>query len=437
VIAAPFAPAKGSGAVARSGRPSRVVRVVRVGAAMLAALAIAIPARGALAQEITRNGALPAQDAGPDTTTVAPTPSVVDGRVMRPRLRALGPVSGVWVTIHRVASDTAGPLDSLRTGADGHFRFKYTRRGRADAVYFVSASYDGVAYFSRPLTSANVTGDDAGILVFDTTSIHFPLAVKGRHVVVSSPNVDGSREVVEAYEIANESDQTLVSPDDAHPSWTALLPPGVANIQVGESDVSPAAITAVGDRVHVTAPFAPGLKQLSFSYTLPQSSFPLHIPLEQATTVLEVLLEEPKAAARGAQLKPVQPATIERRIFQRYLGADAPAGASIEIVAPVIETAANERVYWEIAGALAALMALGLGAWYMRARGRSAARARGAVVAPIHSETERLARAIATLDAEFERAGSADLDARAAYEVRRDALKRELATALDASAGSS
>lgn len=176
----------------------------------------------------------------------APTASSVDGRVSRPRLRALAPVAGAWVTIHRVGSDSAGPIDSMLTSADGRYHFHYARTGKGDAVYFVSASYEGIAYFSRPLVSTHVGGDDAAIIVFDTTSIHFPLAIKGRHIVISSPNVNGSREIVEAYEIANESDQTLVSPDDAHPSWSAPLPAGAANVQVGESDISPAAISASG-----------------------------------------------------------------------------------------------------------------------------------------------------------------------------------------------
>ncbi|MEP7087632.1 MAG: hypothetical protein ABI884_10025 [Gemmatimonadota bacterium] len=403
-----------AGAVARSGRPSRDAWWL-----------LAIPLMFALP------GVVHAQDAD----TVPPTSATVDGRVMRPRVRALGPVGGAWVTIHRVASDSAGPIDSMRTAGDGRFHFRYMRHGRSDAVYFVSASYDGIAYFSRPLTTTRVTGDDAAIAVFDTTSIHFPLAIKGRHVIVSSPSVNGTREIVEAYEIANESDQTLVSPDDAHPTWTAPIPAGVVTLQVGESDVSAAAITASGGRVRVTAPFAPGLKQLSFSYVVPQSLFPLHIPIEEPTTVLELLLEEPRAEARGANIKPQQPATIERRIFQRYLGADAPAGSSIEVRVPVITAAANVHIYWEIAAALAALMAAGLAAWYARARSRRT----GGVSKPAIREpsaTETLARAIATLDSEFEHTATNDVAARAAYEDRRRQLKRELATSLDSGARS-
>ena len=103
---------------------------------------------------------------------------------------------------------------------------------------------------------------------------------------------------------------------------------------------------------------------------------------------------------------------------------------SIEIDVPVIHAAENVRVYWWIAGALAALMAAGLLAWYARARRRSALAAPRRV-RRASSATEALAREIATLDAEFERAGAADAAARAAYEERRRALKRELAIALD------
>jgi hypothetical protein len=363
---------------------------------------------------------------------VAPdAPSSVDGRVMRPGKRDLVPVGGVWVTLHRVGSDHAGPIDSMRVGPGGHFRFRYARTGRADAIYFASASYDGIAYFTRPLMAPVVSGDDAAIIVFDTTSAVFPLAVKGRHIVIASPRVDGSREVVEAYEIANESDRTLVSPDDAHPSWTTPLPTGVTRIQVGESDISPSAVTTAGGRVVVFAPFAPGLKQLSFSYEVPQSAFPLRIPIAGGVTVLEVLLEESKATAAGASLKRVAPAAVQGRVFQRFLASDAPAASTVEVTVPVIQPPASARLYRGIAIALATLMVAALIAW--RIRGDRARRVDAApVAAPLPDAAEALARAIASLDAEFERAGAPDAASRAAYEEERRALKHELASALDA-----
>ena len=75
-------------------------------------------------------------------------------------------------------------------------------------------------------------------------------------------------------------------------------------------------------------------------------------------------------------------------------------------------------------------MAAGLGVWYARARRRRGSRG-VAPSAAAPTATERLAREIARLDADFERAGSANEAARAAYDERRRELKRELSSVLD------
>src|SRR5512146_1123695 len=80
-----------------------------------------------------------APDSGASAVQPAPDdagPQLVRGRVVRPGRRDVVPVGGIWVTLHRVGSDTAGPLDSLRTGASGRYAFHYRRTGSADAVYF-------------------------------------------------------------------------------------------------------------------------------------------------------------------------------------------------------------------------------------------------------------------------------------------------------------
>jgi hypothetical protein len=80
------------------------------------------------------------------------------------------PVANQWVILHRVGHDRAGPLDSVRTTAAGAFSFQYRVTGDSDAVYFVSTSYGGVAYYTPPLRGPVVRGDDAALVVFDTTS---------------------------------------------------------------------------------------------------------------------------------------------------------------------------------------------------------------------------------------------------------------------------
>ena len=76
----------------------------------------------------------------------------MSGRVELPvTAQSLRPAVGAWVTLHRVGRDSAGPLDSLRTGAQGRYTFRYRRAADDSAVYFVSARWAGITYFSPPL----------------------------------------------------------------------------------------------------------------------------------------------------------------------------------------------------------------------------------------------------------------------------------------------
>lgn len=394
---------------------------------VLSCLAFAAGARAQGASSLLS----PDTSAAPDTTA-----RMVIGRVVRPDSMDTSQVSGVpgiWVTLHRVGSDTAGPLDSMRTQAGGRYEFRYRHKGRADAIYFVSASYASIAYFSLPLLTPRVTGDSAEIIVYDTTSRSFPLTIRGRHVIVSAPNVDGSHDVVEVYEITNDSGITAISRDDAHPTWTALLPPGAIGFSVGQSDISPRAVRASGGRVEVVAPMAPGLKQLSFSYRVPAKDFPLAIPMTRPVGVLEVLAEDPRAVVSGPKLKPAEAVTIEGRKFARYLGEDEPANAVLKVESPTVATASHQQRYLAIlAIVLAALMLGALGIGLMRRRVPPPLIVGQPAPLVVGDDAERLAREIASLDSEFELEQHPSSDARAAYEQRRDALKQSLARALDA-----
>jgi hypothetical protein len=373
---------------------------------------------------------------GPDTSAEADTtPRLVRGRVVRPSTKDTSNVegvSGIWVTLHRVGSDTAGPLDSMRTGGGGSYTFRYRHHGRADAIYFVSASYSGIAYFSLPLLTPRVSGDSAEITVYDTTAHQFPLTVRGRHVIVSRPNPDGSHDVVEVYEITNDSGVTLVSHDDEHPTWTALLPRGAIGFSVGQSDISPRAVRAVQGRVEVVAPMAPGLKQLSFSYRVPAKSFPISIPMTHPVDVLEVLAEDPRTTVSGPKLKSADPVDIQGRKFIRFLGQDVPANAVLQVDGPTGTDAGKQQRYFiYIAIAIGATMLAVLA--FVLARRRAPKPVVVGQAAPrADSDAEQLAREIAELDTRFEQQADQSASARATYEEQRDALKRSLASVLDA-----
>jgi hypothetical protein len=400
--------------------------------------AAAIEVRGAAAQV----------PSGPDAATgsaavLDTTPRFVTGRVVHPSGDAVTPAPDVWVTLHRVGPDSSGPLDSTRTRADGAYSFRYRPSGSPQAIYFLSVSFRGVAYFSAPLREPRVTGDDAEITVFDTTSAPIPLHVQGRHFVVSSPNAEGMREIVEVYEISNDTTVTRVSPDDAHPTWSAIIPSAAEDFQLAQADISPSSIRADSGRVSSVAPFAPGLKQISFAYFLPESAFPLEIPLSDSVPVVEVLLEEPGARASGARLAQAAAVSLEGRNFNRFLAQDAPRNAVLTITAPAPGTPPLSERFQVVLVAVIALAMFGAMALTFSRR-RAAAGASGAGIAaaaalpPVPAEGEeaaRIAREIAELDAAHESNGKGGAEVDEAYRVRRAELKRALAAELDAHRG--
>ena len=253
-------------------------------------------------------------------------PQQVSGRIVRPGGSRVEPVSGAWVVLHRVGPDHAGPLDSVRSDSRGRYSFKYLRTGSQDAVYFVSASYDGIAYFTLPLAEGRVSGDDGEITVFDTTSGRVPMSLRGHHVVVSAVDANALRSVVEVYDLSNDGSVTRIATGDAPEgaTWQAHVTPGARNFRVSQGDIPAAAVSYVNGVVNVFAPIAPGIKQLSFSYSLPAKSFPLSLPLEKETGIYEILIEEKAGTVTGPHLREVDPVTVDERNFRRFLASDMP-----------------------------------------------------------------------------------------------------------------
>ncbi|MEO8579692.1 MAG: hypothetical protein ABI469_05545 [Gemmatimonadales bacterium] len=238
----------------------------------------------------------------------------------------MDPVAASWVVLHRVGHDRAGPIDSVRSDARGRYSFKYQRTGDEDAVYFVSALYDGIAYFTPPLAEGRVSGDDGEIAVFDTTSGHVPMSLRGHHLVVSAADANARRSIVEVFDLSNDSSVTRVANGEnpAGATWKTHITSGATDFKVGQGDITSGAVTYANGVVSVFAPLAPGTKQFSFSYSLPAKSFPLELPVENDTGVYEVLVEEKAGSVVGPHLKEVDPVAVDERNFRRFLGLDVP-----------------------------------------------------------------------------------------------------------------
>ena len=355
-------------------------------------------------------------------------PRVVEGRVMRPHATEQDPlpVPSIMVTLHQVTRAGGHPLDSMRTDRDGRFSFHYPAPADSSAIHFVSVGYAGITYFSAPLRNPIVRGDDADMTVFDTTSRPVTITERGRHVVVSAAAANGSRQVIEVFELSNDTSVTRIAPPGGS-TWSGGLPAGARGFNVGEGDISADAVTAKDGRVNVEAPIAPGLKQLSFSYELPAKSFPLSIPGEHHTDVLEVLIEDSLGTASGAGLQEVDPVNVDGRHFRRFTARDVAPSAVARIV-----IATPSRIS---RGGFIAIVALALGAAMLVVLARTTWRGRRATAAagyepPWARDPDALARRIATLDAEFERNSAPTPEARETYELKRADLKARLADAI-------
>jgi hypothetical protein len=359
-----------------------------------------------------------------------PSDATVQGRVTTPGPTSEIGVPGVYVTVHRVGPDTQGPLDSVRTDATGRYSLKYRRFGSDEALYFAATVYRGIAYFTAPLRPGLTRGDDAAITVFETTTHPVAFTVQGHHIVVSAPGPDGARNMVEVYELSNDTTVTAIGTDSLTPVWSAPIPRAATRFAGGQGDVASSSLAMRDGRVVMIAAFGPGIKQVSYSYSLPESAFPLRFRNERFAVVQEVLLEEPGAQARAASLRAQDTVTTQGHTFKRFLAHGVPVGEELRIDVPTAAAGTRTRV---LIG-LAVLFVLAMGAALARALARRSPRS--VIPAPVAaSRVESLAAAIAALDARHE-AGDATLEA-GRYASERAGLKAELAAALAADGAAS
>lgn len=348
----------------------------------------------------------------------------VEGHLLHGGSGTPKPVAGQYVVLHRISADSAGPLDSMRTAADGSYRFRYRLEG-TNSMYIISSRYAGVAYFTAPLRERDVRAPDGDVLVYDTTSRRFPLTLKGRHFVVSPPDESGFRRVVDVFELSNDSARTLVAAGGSDATWSVRIPDGVRDPQPGGGDLPPDAFRFVGNVASIDVPFPPGPRQLVLTYAVPVGQA-LTVPVDAATATLEVLVEGAGVEASGASLASADPVSLQGRTFQRYLGGPVPAGASFTLQ---VGDDGTGGVGDKVVLLILAAAALGAGIFFGR-RVASGGEPTAAAPATAVGEAEAIARAIVALDVTYRHPSRQDDLSQAAYHQRRTALRDRLVASL-------
>ena len=359
--------------------------------------------------------------------SVAPPQAVheASGSVQRITAKGERPVSGAWVVLHRVGKDNAAPIDSIRTDPNGKFVLRYRPTGDSTAMYFIASSYAGIAYFTPPLRKLVVSGGDADLLVYDTTSSPIPVSVRGRHVIVTAPDTGKGRTVLEVFELSIDTSLTRVAGTPEKPTFESAIPDDATGAVASDGDIAAEAVKFVKGKVQVFAPLAPGIKQLSIHYRIPFSKDPISFPVLTKTAVLEVLVEDVDGNASGAKLKKMASVNLEGRPFKRFLAQDTPGNDVVTVVAPTnTSRTLSTRMAIVILGIGAAMLA-GLAASLMR-KGPLVARARELD----GTDPDEIARKIAALDDAFEKKESPSDDERADHYESRARLKSKLTSAI-------
>jgi hypothetical protein len=340
------------------------------------------------------------------------------GRVLRPGARDTLALPRVRVLLHRVGRESQGPIDSSLSDAQGRFRFVF--RADSGSLYLLSARYGGIEYFSSPVHTNPALPDTAiPLFVYDTSS-RAPVGVEAHHIVVPRPGDDGSRSVLELFVLRNAGLLARVGQDSLHPAWSAPLPPGSLGLQVGESDLSPDAVSRQGDSVYVFAPIAPGEKQLAVQYVIPGDQNVVTFPMGASAGQVNLLIEGPVGGVSGAPLALADSQLIERRVFQRWTGT-VPAGAVIRVA-----LVGSRKTPVAVLGGLVAGLALAL----LLAGWRLVARSRPRPESPL---PDGLLASIASLDVRYlGRESEIPADEWESYQAERARLKAQLEASLAA-----
>ena len=366
----------------------------------------------------TAQGPLPPATGTPG---VAGEMRTVAGRVLSGSSDSLRPVARQMVVLHRISADASGPVDSMNTTPDGTYRFRYRLDG-PQSMYIVSSRYAGIAYFTTPLREAVVSSPDGDITVYDTTSAVFPLSVRARHVVVAPPE-GGVRRVVDVFEVANDSNRTLIA-GASGATWRVALPRKARDFGSSGGDLPPDAFRFSLADAELLVPFPPGSRQLVLTYAIPATGS-IDIPVVDATGTLEVLIEGTGGRVTGAGLTAEEPVSMEGRTFQRFTASPVSASSSF-----VIGGSGGGGNASRLALLAIAVIAVALGIVVGRRASTDAARA------PERPVAELLARQIVALDHVYAGAGKQEGPGGDYYRSRRAALMERLVESQRSSADS-
>ncbi len=330
------------------------------------------------------------------------------------------PAAEGMVVLHRVSATESGEIDSVRVGADGSFELLLPYvpdHATRPEIFFASFLFGGLAYFGPAVTEASQLDSLYLIQAYDTLSVPpggAPLPVRVRNLFLESTQ-DGWA-VTDLFQIINEGDRTLYSPEEGV-IWSYPLPGPASGFEVGQADLSPDALRLQNGRMEVLAPLQPGERFLLVRYDLGVKE--LEIPLPGRTDRLEIMVREPAPPAEFPPLLPAPPVELEPgNVYRRYVG---------EALADTVIRALVAPEPWRLpAHWIAVFLAAALGGAGVYGFRRKGGLSRPAFEIRPHRSRQDLLLAVARLDEEFARSGDTSPAGRESYRIRREELFAEI-----------
>jgi hypothetical protein len=176
--------------------------------------------------------------------------------------------------------------------------------------------------------------------------------------------------------------------------------------------------------VRLYAPFAPGLKQFSWSYTVPADTKDFSLLVGAPAVVLEVLVEDPLARVEGAGVVAAPSAAVNGRTFSRYLAQSVPANTVVRVHAPTAGPASgNQLKVLLVVAALGAALLVGLAS----AMTRRPLTTRSSVV---NMDSASLRTQLAALDESFANLDNPTAEQKADHWQQRAHLNQQLTDVL-------
>jgi len=351
---------------------------------------------------------------------------VIEGNVAN-KTPGGGSVANVEVSLTTNQNDKELGKATTKTDAAGHFSFTGLATDssysyQVDILDYQEAEYDGTRFGF----SANETTRNLEISVYDATQDDSVLNVAAAHTVIYVGK--GSLDVMEYYQISNESNYAYVGTGEITPTGkrkTVTYPVAAkaSGVQYG-GDLMQCCILPGQTAFTDTMPFIPGSREVVYSYRVDYSGtdYDYSRKTNLPTQAYELLVQGEASQVASDQLVPSGPVSYDGSSFQRYSATSLARGAEMSALLSGLPKGGKQ---WTLIWAVAvAAVAVGAGVYFARPllRRTAAPRPAGVAAEDRAERRRRLLVEIARLDDDF----AAGRVREAAYHRERQARKADV-----------